>query len=245
LTAQKLKLAESSLAEFVGEDAIKQKSFLDVGCGSGVSSYAAYRLGASRVVSFDVDPECVQCCKLMHSRAGTPGNWEILEGSALDSTFLRRLGGFDVVYSWGVLHHTGAMWQAISNAATLVNPRGYLYLALYNEVEGFFGSRFWWRVKRRYNYSSALERLGIRTVLLYYYSLIRIIVNRGDMSRPSARGMDWWTDIEDWVGGFPYEYAMADEVTAYIARQFPSLQLVRLVKTESTGNNLYLWKRFA
>ena len=115
LTPEKIESAKSALVEFVGLDAIRGKTFLDIGCGSGVHSYAAFELGASRVISFDYDTDVVECCRILSTRAGNPGNWTVLQGSVLDNSFVEGLGTFDLVYSWGVLHHTGEMWRAISS----------------------------------------------------------------------------------------------------------------------------------
>src|SRR5687767_14492573 len=108
---------------------------MDIGCGSGVFSHAAYTLGASRIVSFDIDPLSVRCCELMKQRSSNPPHWDIRHGSILDPAFVRSLPKCDVVYSWGVLHHTGDMWTAIRNAASLVKPGGRFFIAIYNKVE--------------------------------------------------------------------------------------------------------------
>src|SRR5205823_4486652 len=104
--------AEHSLRSMLGVEDFNQKTFLDVGCGSGLFSLAARRLGA-RVFSFDYDPQCVACTLQLKSTF-FPGSsdWQIERGSALDQSYLRKPGAFDVVYAWGVLHHTGAMWKA-------------------------------------------------------------------------------------------------------------------------------------
>jgi len=134
LDDERIKIAEASLVEFLKLQDLRGKDFLDIGCGSGLFSLAAHNLGAKRVVSFDLDPLCVDCCNQLRSRANSSDNWEVYQGSILDETFLARLGTFDIVYSWGVLHHTGRMWDAIDNAAALVSPGGYYYIALSNKI---------------------------------------------------------------------------------------------------------------
>ena len=111
---------------------IRDRSFLDIGSGSGLSSLVAYQHGA-RVTSFDVDPRSVDATARLRSLAGSPEDWRVLSGSILDMKFLEPIGVFDVVLSWGVLHHTGDLWQAVRNAATRVAPDGLLWIALYRK----------------------------------------------------------------------------------------------------------------
>jgi 2-polyprenyl-6-hydroxyphenyl methylase/3-demethylubiquinone-9 3-methyltransferase len=107
------------------------KSFLDIGSGSGLFSLAARRLGA-KVHSFDYDPQSVSCTKELKQRYfPNDSDWTIGQGSVLDVDYIKSLGKFDIVYSWGVLHHTGALWQALDNASLPVVDRGtliYCYL---------------------------------------------------------------------------------------------------------------------
>ena len=99
--------AENSLRAMLDVERLDGMRFLDIGSGSGLFSVAAHRLGAT-VVSFDFDPQSVESTKLLKKEYST-GNteWTIREGSALDAGFLDGLGKYDIVYSWGVLHHTG------------------------------------------------------------------------------------------------------------------------------------------
>src|SRR5262245_35300500 len=108
--------AVGSLQKMLAIPSLDGRTFLDVGSGSGLFSLAAHRLGA-RVVSFDYDPQSVACTQQMKQRFADQTNWHVTHGSALDEEFLQRLGSFDVVYAWGVLHHTGQMWRAIECVA--------------------------------------------------------------------------------------------------------------------------------
>src|SRR5207244_3997415 len=144
--------AEENLKEFVGQ--LAGKAFLDIGSGSGLSSLAARRLGAT-VTSFDFDSQSVACTEELRRRF-FPGDrqWKVDQGSVLDQRYLGGLGQFDIVYSWGVLHHTGSMWQAMENLKPLVKPGGLLFVAVYSDCGEV--SRWWLQRKRRYN---ALPRL--------------------------------------------------------------------------------------
>lgn len=213
LDDRRIAMAVESLSNALGPTLAGQR-FLDVGSGSGLFSLAAHRLGAD-VCSIDYDPDSVACTTELRRRyfAGGPA-WEIMEASVLDRAALERLGRFDVVYAWGVLHHTGAMWQAIDNLMSCVEPGGRCYLALYNDQGR--ASRAWAVVKRLYNRCPAPLRwtvLGPAFVRLWGPTLARDLVrgqplaNWRGYSEASRRGMSPWRDVVDWVGGWPFEVA--------------------------------------
>lgn len=215
--------AEESLREMLGVTSLQGLSFLDIGSGSGLFSLAARRLGAT-VRSFDYDPDSVACTEELRRRyfPGDP-SWTISRGSVLDAAFLDTLGTFDIVYSWGVLHHTGHMWTAVDHAAARVRPGGRFFIALYNDQGR---ASVWWRgVKRTYvalprplqypyalAFGAALEAGAVATALLRRNP--RRIIERW-RRYDSVRGMSRWHDIVDWVGGYPFEVATPAEVVAF------------------------------
>ena len=150
LNDERIDAAVDSLKEFLGVDSLQGKRFLDIGSGSGLFSLAARRLGAV-VTSFDFDPQSVACTRELKRRYFPDDDqWRIEQGSALDKDYLDGLGKFDVVYSWGVLHHTGAMWLGIENAIGRVKEEGgKLFIAIYND-QGW-KSHLWWFIKSFYN----------------------------------------------------------------------------------------------
>jgi ribosomal protein L11 methylase PrmA len=74
-----IKHAENSFSIFTRLSTLDDYTFLDIGCGSGLSSLVAYRLGAKRVVSVDVDPNSIDCVTALRTRFASGTNtWDIL-----------------------------------------------------------------------------------------------------------------------------------------------------------------------
>lgn len=227
LDDQKIDEAVKSLCDMLETDSLAGKSFLDIGSGSGLFSLAARKLGA-RVHSFDYDPSSVGCTQELKRRYfGDDEQWTVEAGSALDAGYIASLGKFDVVYSWGVLHHTGDMWVALANAATPVGSRGKLFIAIYND-QGT-ASRRWTKVKRTYN---RLPK-GLRFLVVwpsFWVLCWRRMVKDSLHLRPfqfirdygkNDRGMSFWQDLIDWVGGYPFEVATPEKIfTFYRERGF-------------------------
>jgi 2-polyprenyl-3-methyl-5-hydroxy-6-metoxy-1,4-benzoquinol methylase len=211
LNETRIATAGSSLAEMLEIGQFDNKRFLDVGSGSGLFSLAARRRGA-RVHSFDADPISVECTQALRDKyfPGDP-DWVVHHGSILDEAYVRSLGRFDAVYSWGVLHHTGAMWKALGQVRTLVGPRGLLYIAIYNDQGAI--SAYWKMVKRAYNRNSPSRGLMIVLHLPYLFARLGWRAIRGDISL--ERGMSLWHDFRDWLGGYPFEVAKPEEIIGF------------------------------
>ena len=243
---ERLRLAVASLKDMLGVDTLKGKTFIDVGCGSGVFSLAALKLGAEQVVSFDYDKDSVECAEYLKEKYGPFEHWKIDRASILDIDWVKSLGQYDVVYSWGVLHHTGKMWNALENVSTLVKPQGSMFISIYNEQ--FLISRLWLRIK--YFYNKLPEPFQFLFGNLYFaLTAIRklitdIISRRSPMERyrgTNARGMNSYYDAIDWIGGYPFEVATPAEIFEfYKAKAF---LLTKLVTRNGMGCNEFVFKK--
>jgi len=227
--------AVESLKQLLRVESLEGQSLLDVGSGSGLFSLAALRLGATNVRSFDYDPDSVKCATWLRERfAGTEAAWVIEQGDILDLQYLEALGTFDIVYSWGVLHHTGKMWQALDNISQLVCAGGKLVVAIYND-QGWLTS-YWKIVKHIYNTGSAGKAL-MRAIFIPYFfggSLFKDLLHFTNpldryRSSPSRRGMSMLTDWDDWLGGYPFEVAKPQTVIEFYESKGFSLERVVLV----------------
>jgi 2-polyprenyl-3-methyl-5-hydroxy-6-metoxy-1,4-benzoquinol methylase len=251
LDARRINEAVVSLKEKLEVDSLEGKSFLDIGSGSGLFSLAARKLGA-RVHSFDFDPQSVACAAELRRRYfANDANWQVEEGSALDADYVKSLGLFDVVYSWGVLHHTGQMWKALENAVLPVAPGGKLFIAIYNDT-GTQSARWKW-IKHTYNRLPGVAqplfallaiapdemKSALRAIVkLQPGAYVRSWTNYAD----NNRGMSRWHDIVDWVGGYPYEVATPEEIFEFYRKRGFMLTKLRCGKV-GLGCNEFVFER--
>lgn len=240
LNDDRLAAAEESLRELLGTDRLAGATMLDVGCGSGAFSIAAARLGAS-VTGVDVDPLCVKVSTANAATFGEavpPQRLAFAQASVLDVARMQALGTFDVVYAWGSLHHTGAMYDAIQNASERVAPRGLFVLSIYN---AHVTSPVWRGIKWLYNRVPGIVQRMMALSLGGVMAVAKWLVTRRNPFE-KERGMDFWFDVVDWVGGYPYEYATKDEVIDAVSRQGFVLEKV-VDPSVPTGCNEFVFRR--
>lgn len=221
---RRIAAARTSIEALLGD--IRGKSFLDIGSGSGLFSVAALRLGASHVTAVDIDAESVATTRKLLSRER--GGWRAEQVSVFDlSSRIRER--FDIVYSWGVLHHTGDLWRALDCAATMVKPGGTLAFALYERTP-LCGA---WRVEKRlYRKLPAVAQKLCRNSYFAAWAAGMLVTGhnpwRSIRDGRQERGMDVLHDIHDWLGGYPYESTTPAEIEAFMTqRGFEQRKVVR------------------
>jgi 2-polyprenyl-3-methyl-5-hydroxy-6-metoxy-1,4-benzoquinol methylase len=246
LDDSRIAAAENSLRQMLDVDSLRGRSFLDIGSGSGLFSLAARRLGA-KVQSFDYDPASVACTRELKTRYyPQDDDWTTSSGSVLDADYMSSLPMFDIVYSWGVLHHTGQMWLALEHAGRLVDEGGKLFIAIYND-QGTASQR-WRPLKSAYNrLPKSLRPPVLWAVFVKQYW--RLIVKDLVLLRPfqtfrvysGLRGMSPWRDLVDWVGGYPFEVAKPEAIfDFYRTRGF---RLDKLTTCNDLGCNEFVFVR--
>jgi len=217
---ERVEIAKRHVLAFIGRDDLKGLDILDIGCGSGIHSLGAYEAGAGKIHSFDYDADSVHATSLMRAQAGQPGNWIVERGDILDDDYVASLGQWNFVYSWGVLHHTGDVWRAIDNATKTVAGGGLFYIALYSE-DVQTDPEFWLRVKQEYNKASAAKRLWMEWWYVWVYVMQRSPKKLPEVFSRIAthrftRGMSFFADIRDWLGGWPMQFTRDADVIKFV-----------------------------
>tara|TARA_Y100001978_G_scaffold171107_1_gene160759 strand:- start:523 stop:1374 length:852 start_codon:yes stop_codon:yes gene_type:complete len=244
LDEDRIKEAEQSLLRLLGCKTISGKNFLDIGCGSGIFSLAARNLGA-KVYSLDYDQNSVECTQSLKERF-FPGDsdWQVMNGSVLDTDFIKSLGLFDIVYSWGVLHHTGDLIKALENSIIPASKEDSLIaISIYNDMG--YRSKIWRKIKEAYCRGGLIRLLVLTTYIPYAYirGIIKgIIIFKNPFGYiyrygKKNRGMSFHHDQIDWLGGYPYEVAKPEMIFNYYKDH--GFKLINLMTTIRKGCNQF------
>lgn len=248
LDNERIAEAENSLKKMLNVETLENKTFLDIGSGSGLFSLAAKRLGA-KVYSFDYDPNSVNCTRELKNRYyPADSDWQIEQGSALDINYLNSLGKFDIVYSWGVLHHTGNMWQTFDNIVNLAKDNGKILIAIYND-QGI-KSQIWLKIKQIYCSGIIGKTLISLTVIPVYFVLGAFLWDCFHFKNPitrysrykTNRGMSFYYNWFDWLGGLPFEVASTNAMINYFQNLGWKIEKLNSVGIK-LGCNEYLFSK--
>lgn len=250
LDEERISQAVDSLRSMLSVDSLSGQRFLDIGSGSGLFSLAAFRLGAD-VVSIDYDQESVACTAELRNRfADGSERWSVGQGSVLDPERMRSLGEFDVVYSWGVLHHTGDMRRAIDLTCERVKEGGLMFIAIYNDQGA--ASRRWLMIKKTYNRLPGMLRPAWVTAVAAFYeskfALSRAMRGKNPLpfedwrAKKKDRGMSAWHDWVDWIGGLPFEVSTPEAIIDPLHAE--GFELANLKKVgKGWGCNEFVFRR--
>lgn len=209
----RLDQVSSELARLLNIKNLNGKKVLDIGCGSGVHEIGFYMLGCRDLIAIDYDKNSIIATKQTLAKFCPESDFKVLQGDILSEESL-SLGKFDIVYSWGVLHHTGNLVEAIRNASSLVADKGHLAIALYRKT---LMCGLWKIEKRIYSKLPKLLQLIVEFIYIFFFALALLITKRVSIFQyihnySFKRGMSFITDVRDWLGGYPYESISPDDL---------------------------------
>ena len=247
IDSERIHEAKKNLIELLGHDNIRGKTILDIGCGSGIHSLAFLELGAANVTAFDFDPTSVSTTRNLLKEYSNHNKFNVYQGDILAPTLTNTQ--YDVVYSWGVLHHTGNLELALFNAANYVRQGGYLFIAIYKNTKLCW---LWKKEKRFYSSTSRINQQIIKSFYITIFAIGYTIFKRKSFRKyilqyQKNRGMSFFHDVHDWLGGYPYESATPQRINTSLMNM--KFELVKEVITKAgigffgSSCNEYVFKK--
>ena len=115
---------------FFDLEKLKHQSVLEVGCGIGTDGLRFSRLGTN-YVGVDISSKSIDIAQQRFLIENAKGQFYVRDASK--SGVLTDLGKFDIVFSWGVIHHWPSPEDFLPNFYQALNPTGKLILSVYNE----------------------------------------------------------------------------------------------------------------
>ena len=239
----RLKEAVTSLKKLTNKKSLNNLSFLDIGCGSGLSSLAAIQLNCKKIYAIDQDEQSIKTTKKVLQKS----RFKKVKVEKKDLFTLNEKEKFDIVYSWGVLHHTGNMLEAIKKSTKMVSKNGMLILALYKKTKL---CNLWKIEKYIYKSSPKVIQNFIKNLFIFLFKLA-MILKRKNFSNyindyKTKRGMDFYHDVHDWLGGYPYESISIEEISKIMDKfgykMIRSFQVKKQIGFFGTGCDEYVFK---
>ena len=239
----RLKEAVTSLKKLTNKKSLNNLSFLDIGCGSGLSSLAAIQLNCKKIYAIDQDEQSIKTTKKVLQKS----RFKKVKVEKKDLFTLNEKEKFDIVYSWGVLHHTGNMLEAIKKSTKMVSKNGILILALYKKTKL---CNLWKIEKYIYKSSPKVIQNFIKNLFIFLFKLA-MILKRKNFSNyindyKTKRGMDFYHDVHDWLGGYPYESISFEEISKIMDKfgykMIRSFQVKKQIGFFGTGCDEYVFK---
>jgi ubiquinone/menaquinone biosynthesis C-methylase UbiE len=122
-----------SFGRYVDFDGLSGKDVLEVGCGSGIAAQMLAEAGAN-LTAVDLTPWAVATTRRRLNAFGLDGTVQEADGEDLPFEDT----SFDLVFSWGVIHHSSDMDQALRELVRVLRAGGQIVLMVYNRRSLFY-----------------------------------------------------------------------------------------------------------
>jgi SAM-dependent methyltransferase len=119
---------EPHIPEFAGFHLWQGKRVLEVGCGIGSDAEEFAKNGAE-YVGIDYSDQSIEVARQRFETLGLEGEFHNIDAS--NSQEINKLGKFDLVYSYGVIHHFPALDTIVDNVRNVLNPGGEFRFMVY------------------------------------------------------------------------------------------------------------------
>ncbi len=243
INSQRIEESLKAFRELIDNKELNNETFLDIGFGQGLGLLNATLLGA-KTVGCDINPKCGEVLQYNKNKYPDLADKQIpvVIGSINETKTVNEIkricNQFSIVHSWGVLHHTGSMWKSIDISCNLVKSGGWFILAIYNK---HWSSILWKYIKWFYNVSPKfIKWLMIKIFYIIIFAAKFLVTFKNPLKK--ERGMNFYYDIIDWLGGYPYEYATHNEIKDYVEKK--GFKMIKSKTPEvPTGCNEFIFQR--
>jgi 2-polyprenyl-3-methyl-5-hydroxy-6-metoxy-1,4-benzoquinol methylase len=206
--------AEPHILDFAGFHLWRGRRVLEIGCGIGTDAEQFARHGAE-YTGIDISQESLYLSRQRFEVYELEGEFHL--GSVTDIDFLKTLGEFDLVYSYGVLHHFPGMKDHLRNISALMKPQAELRFMVYAKNSWKYAmiqkglDQF--EAQAQCPYAEAFTRDEIRNLLDGIFHLERIRQDHCFMYNVPAYKQGRF-ELEPWFAAMPE--VMRDAVREYL-----------------------------
>ena len=121
---------EPHIPEFAHFERWRGKKVLEIGCGIGTDSINFARHGAA-VTVIDVSTESLALCKTRFDQFGLTARF--YQGNAEQLAQIVPIEQYDLIYSFGVIHHTPSPYRVIEHIKRFMGPHSELRMMMYSK----------------------------------------------------------------------------------------------------------------
>lgn len=131
---------EPHLVTFADFPSVKGKKVLEIGCGIGTATIQFARAGASKVVAVDLSEKSLELAKKRAEIYGFSDIIQFYHGNAEELSSIIPKESFDLIFSFGVIHHTPFPGKILKEMAAYTDSNSVVKVMVYYR---FSWKSFW------------------------------------------------------------------------------------------------------